>query len=243
MAPKEGSDDNRYFPEPDLVHLAPDDAMRARPPRRCPSSPPPGGPGWCATGGIGDHDARVLVDDRALAGYAEAAVRRRGAGREVANWCTGEILGYLNETGLSAEVLPAGARRPGRAGGPRRRGHGSRASRPRTCWPSACASRSGPAGWWRSAGLAQVSDEAELAAVVERVPRRAPRRRRGPTAPATTRPAKKKRGFFMGELMKGHRGSGNPQLLQTGSSTTAWHADRPGTSADDGSGTGLSSPP
>jgi len=42
----------------------------------------------------------------------------------------------------------------------------------------------------------------------------------------------------MGELMKGHRGSGNPQLLQTGSSTTAWHADRPGTSADDGSGTG-----
>ena len=50
----------------------------------------------------------MLVDVEGLASYAEAAVLTLSSGtaRDVAIWCTGDVLAYLNETGLSPEVLP-----------------------------------------------------------------------------------------------------------------------------------------
>jgi aspartyl-tRNA(Asn)/glutamyl-tRNA(Gln) amidotransferase subunit B len=61
-------------------------------------------------------------------------------------------------------------------------------------------------------GLAQVSDEGELAAVVEEI------LAANPTVVDDYRSGddkakKKKRGFLMGEAMKATRGQGNPQLL------------------------------
>ena len=50
----------------------------------------------------------MLVDAEGLADYAEAAVAalQDGTARDVVNWCTGDLLGYLNESGLSPVVLP-----------------------------------------------------------------------------------------------------------------------------------------
>ena len=58
--------------------------------------------------GISESDARILVATPRLAEYAEAAVvaLRAGTAKDVANWCVGDVLAYLNESGLSPEVLP-----------------------------------------------------------------------------------------------------------------------------------------
>ena len=59
--------------------------------------------------GIGEADARVLVAAPGLADVRRGRggrARRRHAARTSSNWCMGEVLAYLNETGLSPEVLP-----------------------------------------------------------------------------------------------------------------------------------------
>src|SRR5207342_58405 len=106
MRSKEGSNDYRYFPEPDLLPVAPTDGMRADARAAVPELPADRRARLVAEWGIADQDARVLVDNPLLADYADAAVVAGAPGKDVANWCTGEILGFLNETGLSPEVLP-----------------------------------------------------------------------------------------------------------------------------------------
>src|SRR5207247_7872884 len=51
---------------------------------------------------------RVLVGTPGLAEFAEATVVALHGGRpkDVVNWCTGDLLGYLNETGLAPGALP-----------------------------------------------------------------------------------------------------------------------------------------
>ncbi len=79
-----------------------------RPRLRCPSCRRRAARGSSPTGASRETDARVLVDVDGLADFAEAAVAALAAGtpRDVVNWCTGDVLAYLNETGLSTEVLP-----------------------------------------------------------------------------------------------------------------------------------------
>ena len=56
--------------------------------------------------GVSETDARTLLESPGLADYAEAAVAAGAPGKDVTNWLAGEVLGYLNETGLSPAVLP-----------------------------------------------------------------------------------------------------------------------------------------
>jgi aspartyl-tRNA(Asn)/glutamyl-tRNA(Gln) amidotransferase subunit B len=58
--------------------------------------------------GISEAEARVLMGTEGLADYAEAAVAALDGGtpRDVVRWANGDVLGHLNETGLSPVVLP-----------------------------------------------------------------------------------------------------------------------------------------
>lgn len=211
MRTKEGSEDYRYFPEPDLVPVAPDDAMRARAASAVPELPAAHRERLVREWGIAAHDARVLVDDRELVAYAEAAVAAGAPGRDVANWCTGEILGHLNETGGSASTLVLAP--DGLAELIELVTDGSLSRKLAKEVLAECLREPRrPRQVVEERGLAQVSDEAELAAVVERVlaehPADVEAYRSG-----DDKSRKKKRGFFMGELMKATRGSGNPKLL------------------------------
>ena len=61
--------------------------------------------------GLTPYDARVLVSDRALADWFEAAARTAPAqAKRVANWVTGELLGHLRAAGVplgSLKLTPA----------------------------------------------------------------------------------------------------------------------------------------
>ena len=219
---KEESHDYRYFPEPDLVPLLPSDEWRERVRAAMPELPAARKARLLSAWGISDVEAGVLVSTAGLADYAEAAVAAvsaagdgaaDGAGRAVANWVTGDLLAHLNETGAAPSALslsPAGLAELVRlvADGT--------LSRPlaKEVLGAALAGEGGgsPAAIVAERGLAQVSDERELAGVVRAVldahPAEVDRYRSG-----EDKDRKKLRGFFMGKVMAETKGRGNPQVL------------------------------
>jgi aspartyl-tRNA(Asn)/glutamyl-tRNA(Gln) amidotransferase subunit B len=213
MRSKEEADDYRYFPEPDLVPIAPDQTMRERVRASMPELPAARRARLMAEWGITAQDARVLIDTMGLADYAEAAAAalRRGAPKDVVNWCTGDLLAYLHETGLApaalrltpvalAELIDLVA--------------DGTLSRPLAKDVLAESLRTGkrPREVVEERGLTQVSDEGELASVVDQIiaahPDVVAEYRSG-----DEKTRKKKRGFLMGEAMKATKSQGNPQLL------------------------------
>jgi aspartyl-tRNA(Asn)/glutamyl-tRNA(Gln) amidotransferase subunit B len=107
MRSKEEAYDYRYFPEPDLVPVVPTDEMRARVRDTMPELPAARRARLVHEWGISEHDARVLLDVAGLAEYVRAAVGALNAGtpRDVVNWACGEVLGYLNESGIAIADL------------------------------------------------------------------------------------------------------------------------------------------
>jgi aspartyl-tRNA(Asn)/glutamyl-tRNA(Gln) amidotransferase subunit B len=168
MRSKEESNDYRYFPEPDLVPVAPGDDMRAAARAAIPELPAARRTRLAADWGISDHDARVLVEHPELADYAEAAVEAGAPGKDVANWCTGEVLGYLNETGLSPQVLPLAPDGLAELVALVRDGTLSRAMA-KDVLDECLHEPKRPKQVVEERGLAQVSDEGELGAVVDEV--------------------------------------------------------------------------
>jgi aspartyl-tRNA(Asn)/glutamyl-tRNA(Gln) amidotransferase subunit B len=106
---KEGSEDYRYFPEPDLPPLQlTDDWIEARR-AELPELPDSRMARFIAAYELSANDADVLTGDRATAEYFEQAVaeaKPRGISpKDVANWITGELFRLTKETGESlAEV-------------------------------------------------------------------------------------------------------------------------------------------
>jgi aspartyl-tRNA(Asn)/glutamyl-tRNA(Gln) amidotransferase subunit B len=213
MRTKEGSSDYRYFPEPDLVPVAPSDAMRAAAAASVPELPAARRARLAADWGVSDADARVLVDVDGLADFAAAAVATLAGGtaRDVANWCTGDVMAYLNETGLSVEVLPLAPDGLAELVGLVAAGTISR-NQAKDVLAECLRTPKRPAQVVQERGLEQVSDAGALAAVVDQV--------LAANADAVAeyrsgddKARKKKRGFLMGECMKALQGQGNPQLL------------------------------
>lgn len=213
MRSKEEAFDYRYFPEPDLVPVVPDRAWRERVRASMPELPAARRARLVDEWGVTEHDARVLVGAPGLAEWAEVAVAALdgGSARDVVNWCVGDVLGFLNETGLSPEVLPLAPDGLAELVGLVADGTLSR-NLARDVLGECLREPKRPREVVEERGLAQVSDEGELGAVVDRVlaehPDEVERYRAG-----DEKARKKLRGFFMGQAMAATRGQGNPQLL------------------------------
>ena len=215
MRTKEGSSDYRYFPEPDLVPVAPTDDMRRRAAEGLPELPAARRARLVAEWGIAEQDARVLIDVPGLAEYAEAATRALapggGAARDVVNWCTGDVLAYLNETGLSVEVLPLAPDGLAELVGLVADGTLSH-SLAKDVLGECLREPKRPEQVVAERGLAQVSDAGELGSIVDRV--------LAENADAVEqyragddKERKKKRGFLFGQVMGATDRKGNPQLI------------------------------
>jgi aspartyl-tRNA(Asn)/glutamyl-tRNA(Gln) amidotransferase subunit B len=101
---KEGSEDYRYFPEPDLPPLAVSREWVAEIAARLPELPDAKRERFMAQYGLSGYDASLLVADREVADYFErvaAASRAKADAKTVANWFTGELFRLMNETGLN----------------------------------------------------------------------------------------------------------------------------------------------
>ncbi len=93
---KEEAHDYRYFPEPDLVALAPDPAWVADLKAGLPELPVDRRRRWVADLGLTDEDAEVLAETRELGDYFER-VAAVAPPKSAANWVRGELRAQLRE--------------------------------------------------------------------------------------------------------------------------------------------------
>jgi aspartyl-tRNA(Asn)/glutamyl-tRNA(Gln) amidotransferase subunit B len=113
---KEEAHDYRYFPEPDLVPLAPTEAMIAAAREELPELPAQRRDRYASEHGLSDEQAGTLAFTDGLGDYFESALasaRQGGAGVEattLAVWVTGDLTAALREAGNedagSSKVTP-----------------------------------------------------------------------------------------------------------------------------------------
>lgn len=93
---KEGSDDYRYFPEPDIppIHISDDWIAEVR--RSIPEMPAARRQRYINDLGLSAADATVLTQSLEMADFFEATVAAGADAKLVANWLQGEVSAYLN---------------------------------------------------------------------------------------------------------------------------------------------------
>ena len=215
MRSKEEAYDYRYFPEPDLVPVAPTAELRAHVLATLPELPAARRARLTGEWEIGETDVRVLLDVSGLAEYVQAAVDALPAGtaRDVVNWATGELLGWLNEQGVGVDALAAALAPDALAElvGLVATGKINR-NQAKDVLAEALRDGGRPAAIVEARGLAQVSDVDELGAAIDALlaahPDVVAEYRAGDAAVQG-----KKRGFLMGELMKAMKGRANGKVL------------------------------
>lgn len=110
MRTKEEANDYRYFPDPDLLPVEIDNAYIESVRATLPELPDQKRERFVSDYGIREDDALILTGSRALADlYESIAAATAGNPRSVANFVTGDLLGALNRDGLTLEECPVSA--------------------------------------------------------------------------------------------------------------------------------------
>jgi aspartyl-tRNA(Asn)/glutamyl-tRNA(Gln) amidotransferase subunit B len=161
---KEHAEDYRYFPEPDLPPLTFDrqwiDELRAGQPEL----PAAIRARMIAQHGLPEYHAGLLAERQEVAAYFEALVARGAGPKAAANWVVGEILPRWDDPGFQAPDVEGLAEllRLIKSGAINR-------DQAREAAAEAARTGTSPAEVVRERGMAQVSDESELARVIEEV--------------------------------------------------------------------------
>ncbi len=211
MRSKEDAHDYRYFPEPDLPPVLVDEATVARIRAALPELPRARAARYVSALGLPAGDAAILVADKAVADFFDAAVAALGgapeAARKAANWMNGEVARLVNETGLAPAAWKL---TPAHLAALLKLLDGGAINGPAAKQVLEESFRTGaePAAVVQQKGLAQVSDEGAIEAAVDEVLAAAPadveRHRSG---------KKDLTGFFVGQVMKRLKGKGNPAVV------------------------------
>jgi aspartyl-tRNA(Asn)/glutamyl-tRNA(Gln) amidotransferase subunit B len=207
MRGKEEAHDYRYFPEPDLppVEVSAErlGAIRAT----MPELPGARRARLVAEYGISEHDAAELTRSRALADYFEQTARAAGNPKAAGNWITGELSRTINERGVSVEQ--AGVAPDALAGLIMLVDRGTiNMTTAKTVFGTMYATGQAADAIVRAQGLAQISDEHALAAVVSGV------LAAHADAVAQYRAGKAASlGFLVGQVMKATGGKASPRLV------------------------------
>jgi len=207
---KEGEDDYRYFPEPDLPPLVLEPAWVETVRRSLPELPNARLRRLQEQYGLNAYDAGVLTAEKSTADYYEAAVRAvpEVSPKTVANWVTGELFGLLNEAGREIEDSPVTP--DGLAGLLRLVAAGEiNQNTGKAVLGEMFTSGKSAAEIVAERGLRQVSDSAQIAGLVERILAQHPEQ----TAEYLAGKESLFRWLF-GQAMRAAGGRANPQVLQ-----------------------------
>jgi len=111
MRSKESAEDYMYFPDPDLVPMAPSsdwvEAIRTT----LPELPRTRRARFTEEYGLSEYDAEVLTGSKATADYFEALAALCRDPKQASNWVMGDLMRLLNAGGLSIAQSPLPPRR------------------------------------------------------------------------------------------------------------------------------------
>ncbi|WP_173917414.1 Asp-tRNA(Asn)/Glu-tRNA(Gln) amidotransferase subunit GatB [Halobacillus sp. Marseille-Q1614] len=97
MRVKEGSDDYRYFPEPDLVPLHIDEAWKDRIYSQIPELPDARKKRYIEELELPAYDAMVLTNNKEMSDFFEETIAAGGDVKQASNWLMGEVSAYMNK--------------------------------------------------------------------------------------------------------------------------------------------------
>jgi aspartyl-tRNA(Asn)/glutamyl-tRNA(Gln) amidotransferase subunit B len=207
MRGKEEAHDYRYFPEPDLVPLAPPPEWIEQIRRSLPELPEARRARFASQYALPDYDARVLTDSRARADYFEAVVRQGADPKQAGNWVKDELLGLLNKEGKAIEESPISPERLGEMLILLKKGSitGKMA---KAVFEEMYATGKAPGDIVREKGLTVMTDTGALEAILDEVIAQ------NPAAVAELKAGKAgSKNFLVGQVMKKTQGKADPQLV------------------------------
>lgn len=105
MRVKEGSDDYRYFPEPDLVPLYIDDAWKERIRAEIPELPDARRLRYIETLELPAYDAMVLTSTKEMSDFFESTITAGADVKQASNWIMGELSAYMNKQQIELHDL------------------------------------------------------------------------------------------------------------------------------------------
>jgi len=207
MRSKEEAHDYRYFPEPDLPPLGLDPAWIDEQRLMLPELPYDKTRRFMEEYRLSGEEAYQLTATPALAAYFEECARVSGNPRGSLHWITGDLAYALKSSGLEIESSSLPPARLGALIAVIDSGQIS-GKIAKTVFEEMVSSGEEPADVIRRLNLVQISDEAGLAAVIDRV------KAANPKQLAEYRAGKDKLfGYFAGQVMKETQGRANPQIL------------------------------
>jgi aspartyl-tRNA(Asn)/glutamyl-tRNA(Gln) amidotransferase subunit B len=207
MRGKEEAHDYRYFPEPDLIPLILDEEWIDEIRSRLPELPNQRKQRFQEHYGLTEYDAGVLTASKQTADFFEAATGHYADAKTVANWIMGELQRYLNQQGIEirdCRITPISLGEMLRL-----IDDGTISSKmAKDVFAEMFKTGDSPAAVVEAKGLVQITDEAELASLVEKIVSDNP----GPVADFLGG-NERTFGFLMGQAMKATKGKANPKLL------------------------------
>lgn len=207
MRVKEGSDDYRYFPEPDLVNLYIDDNWKERVRLEIPELPDARKDRYVSELGLPAYDAHVLTLTKEMSDFFEETIREGADAKLASNWLMGEVLAYLN---AEQKELQESALTPvGLAGMIKLITSGTISSKiAKKVFKELIENGGDPEQIVKDKGLVQISDEGELRKIVAEV-----LDANAQSIEDYKNGKDRALGFLVGQMMKATKGKANPQLV------------------------------
>lgn len=206
MRVKEGSDDYRYFPEPDLPVLEISDDWINGIKADMPEMPSNRRDRYVNKLGLKEYDAMVLTQTKEMSDFFEAAVAQGADARMTANYLMGDVNAFLNDnqvdlqdTKLTPENL---------AGMIKLIDDGTISTKMAKKVFKAITKGEEPAGYVKEHGLVQLSDPAQLQPIIDEV------LANNEQSIEDFKNGKDRAvGYLVGQIMKQTHGQANPQVV------------------------------
>ena len=207
MRGKEEAHDYRYFPDPDLVPVEIDNAWMDSVKAELPELPDAKCARFEEQYGLSDYDAGVLTASKSLADYFEKCVALFPSPKIVSNWVMVELFRLLKQQDREIDACPIPP--AGLAELLKLIDDGTISGKmAKDILEQAYDSKKSPKEIVEEQGVAQVSDESTLSAVVDQVVEAHPKEVEKCKAGKT-----KILGFLVGQVMKETKGQANPKKV------------------------------